>query len=515
MFKIFDRVITFITSQLKYRRTWIGFAVILVVLFFVARGGVEPEAPTAETPLPQVYTGTVGAQAGQGSVLLIGLVEAKTQASLQAEVGGRVVSVPVSLGQTVTAGSVIAQLENASERAAVTQAQGAYEAALAGASQGNSGVREAEIQLEQAQTAYNAAVATAYTTLSSVVSGTIDDFFSDPTSSIPGLRVSGDTFSLNRDRVALQSELPKLQTALATLSPQTTDQVATEATAVATRMLGMVDSFYAIIVRDGERDQLHGAPLSSYATEVLAARTSLSGTITALENAKRSLASANESLDRIRVGGTDTNVSLANAQIKQALGALRSVEANLAKTIIRSPITGTVNSLSIRAGDFVSAGTPLAEIANNSGLEITTYINESEVPLFTVGTAVQINGVATGTVTNVAPAVEASTGKIEIRIGVGDSTLKPGDSVQIAGIVGNSVETASTLSVPLAAVKFDGADSFVFTLGDDNVLVRTPVEVGAVIGDNIVITSGVEARTVIVLDARGLTAGTMVVPVTK
>ena len=58
-------------------------------------------------------------------------VEAVSEANLQAETGGRITSVSVDVGDTVSAGKVLATIESSAQRAALVQAQGAYEAAVA------------------------------------------------------------------------------------------------------------------------------------------------------------------------------------------------------------------------------------------------------------------------------------------------------------------------------------------------------------------------------------------------
>src|SRR3989338_7504424 len=63
---------------------------------------------------------------------LLGTVTSRSEATIRAEIGGKIIAVYQKLGDYVGAGTVIAEFENAGERASVLQAEGAYEAANAG-----------------------------------------------------------------------------------------------------------------------------------------------------------------------------------------------------------------------------------------------------------------------------------------------------------------------------------------------------------------------------------------------
>ncbi len=65
-------------------------------------------------------------------VPLVGSVTSVNEAIVRAESSGRLTRVYKKLGDYVSAGSVIGEFENSLERAAVLQAQGAYESAKAG-----------------------------------------------------------------------------------------------------------------------------------------------------------------------------------------------------------------------------------------------------------------------------------------------------------------------------------------------------------------------------------------------
>ena len=164
-------------------------------------GVVKDEAkPLVSVTTPLKYTDT-------STLSLIGTVRAFTEAQITAEVGGRVTSVNAKLGQQVQAGSVLVTIENANERAALLQAEGAYEAAEAAAAAGNVGTKEAEIRLADSLLSLAAANDAAYGTAQNVLFATLDTQFSNPNGTYPGLRLStaaGNDF-LRSERIDFQT----------------------------------------------------------------------------------------------------------------------------------------------------------------------------------------------------------------------------------------------------------------------------------------------------------------------
>jgi RND family efflux transporter MFP subunit len=236
-------------------------------------------------------------------------------------------------------------------------------------------------------------------------------------------------------------------------------------------------------------------------------RSLLINTQLALNNERTALESALDTVTRAQLGANESNSSAANAQVKQALGSLRAAQANLAKTIIRTPISGTVNSLDIRTGDFVNSFAQVALVANNNALEIITFIGENDREVFAIGDTVTLDGQYDGTVTRIAPAVNAGTGKTEVRIASESQDLQNGDSVRVNKEVAG--DTISQVIIPLSAVKFALNDGSVFVI-EDNKLVDRPVTLGTVRGGSVEILDGLSITDEFVADARGLVAATEV-----
>jgi RND family efflux transporter MFP subunit len=429
-----------------------------------------------------------------------------------AEASGRVTSVNASLGQTVPVGFVIATLENASERAAVLQAEGVYEAALAQAEQSGVGLNEAATNLTRAQNAAIATYQSSYNTVNGVVRNNIDEFFANPESRLPGLRIDGkgQTTFLNSERVAFQDLLLSWQLETTALTTDSDLILALEsARARVNRTIVIIDTFIVLFTAEDTDRSYTDSELIAFSSNFTNLRSSLQASRAAINNDIAALENAQDSVKRAEISASGSQNSAADAQVKQALGALRSAQANLAKTILRTPISGSVNTVNVRVGDFVTNQQVVARVANNNALEIITFVGDKEIDAFTVGSTVVIEDRYEGTVTEIAPAVDPVTRKTEVRIAIETEAIQNGDTVRITKTFNTESLANQPVNIPLSAVKFEIEDGFIFVVEDGKLKTR-PVKLGIVRGGSVEITAGLNSTDEFVLDARGLLPGTEV-----
>jgi RND family efflux transporter MFP subunit len=478
----------------------IGAVVLLLCVGLIVHSlARSPETAGVAETIPSVTVSRVDALGTAGTLDLVGAVEAVDEVHLESEASGRVTAVPVALGASVGAGAVIARIENANEYAALLQAEGVYDAAVAAAASSDVGVSDARAN---AVSAYRSA----YTTVNDVILNTVDQLYGDPNApQTPGLRVSayGDTNFLNTERVAYQTLLPDWQREAASLSASDDlDAALAEARQRTERTLNIVEIFLRVLPREDANGAFSASERAAIQDEFVSAQKSLNATLAAIDGAKDALA-------RAELSGTGGAVSSADASVKQALGALRSAQANYQKTIITTPIGGTVNALSVKTGDYLAIGSPVALIANNGALIITTYVNAKERERIAIGDTVILDDTTDGTVSNIAPAIDPSTGKIEVKIAVGaDEDLKNGDTVSLHFVASSTpAAVGGDLRVPLAAFKITPDGPVAFTVEDDGTLAAHAVVLGAIESDSVVVKEGLAPDMEIVTDARGLKEG--------
>jgi RND family efflux transporter MFP subunit len=125
-------------------------------------------------------------------------------------------------------------------------------------------------------------------------------------------------------------------------------------------------------------------------------------------------------LARLQAGARPEEVAQARARLRKAEVAVASARDQLAYTIIKAPISGTVIHRGIEAGEMVTPGVsetgdrkPLLTVADLSKLVVESDINQIDVGKLTLGQSVSIRvdtlpGVAfSGSVYKVAPAAVA------------------------------------------------------------------------------------------------------------
>ncbi len=492
--------------------TLIVLAITAYLIFFAGDNSVVEE--NTATKLPSVVVASAGNTSGDSTFTAVGSLQAVSEAKLQTESGGRIVGVYTQLGATVRAGAIIARLEGASESAQLLQAQGAYEAAIAGSAQGDVGKNEADNAKKAAQ---NAAVTTyknAYTSVSGVVFTSLDKFYANPNSQVPGVRISkANTSFQNMERVKLQTSLPALQSKATSLNANSNlNGALNEAEATTKQVLAMVDDFISAFNKENPNVQYTAADYIQLAGEFTALRGQLVGVLSSIDAARTGLSSAEEAIKRAAIAGSGNQVSSADAQIKIALGSLRSAQASYEKTLVRTPIKGVVNALYLKTGEYASPATPAAIIANNNqGLEVSTSVSQEESALIKIGDEVRIDKVAKGTIAAIGGSIDPTTGKVAVKISVDENgSLQNGSTVSVVFTTEKSSDTYE-VSIPLSAVKMTGSGPIVFTVdADKNTLIANPIVLGNIRGDVVVVTSGINRDTPIVTDGRGLKEGTEV-----
>lgn len=491
------------------RHTMVLAALLLIgggVSSYLSRDTVEE---IINVTVPEVEVMSVTELSAEARFDTIGKVEAISEANLQAEAGGRVTGVNVKIGDRVRAGQVLATIENSAQRASLVQAQGSYEAALAASAQSDVGVSEA---LTGVQNAQNNAVSTynaSYNTVNSVVLNNIDQFFTYPNGQIPGLRIEGDATTLNNERIAYQQILPSWQAKSNTLSTRADlNQELRYARTQVQRTIDFVDLFIAVFNQGGKVGGYTEEQLQAYSVTFSALRAQLIAQRTSIDTALSALASADDGITRAELAAQGGRVSAADAQVKIALGSLQAAQSAYQKTIIRTPIQGVVNAFYLKSGDFTAPGQPAAIVANNNGLQIKTFVNETDSANLNVGDPVTIEDGAAGVITAKAAALDPTNGKVAVVVGVEeDSKLTNGATVKLTfSQITEQAEVTDRILIPLSALKITADGTFVFTV-ENNTLKALPVTQGQLFGNNVEVLEGISKESLIVTDARGLKDG--------
>ncbi len=460
---------------------------------------------------------------------LLGTVTSLSEANIKAEASGKLVGVYAKLGDRVSAGEVIAEFDNSGERAALLSAQGAYDAAKAGqgtvALSGDSASvsqNSAKDALDGAKTSVLNTLSAAYISMDDAVRVKSDAAFRNPQTTnaqfIVNTSDSKLSIDLPQERTSIENMLKARSAKNQTLTMDS-DMLAelSAAQGEAEQVKDFLDQLslaYSHAIPDSTVTQ---ATISGYQAANGLARSGISGTLSSITAVRGQF---NAALAGTKVAAntvtqtTQGSTLAADANVKAALGALQGAQSRLEKTIVRSPITGTINSLSVETGDFISPFGDIAVVSNNGALEVIAYATDDDAKVLKVGGKVTLNDTVTGVITRIASALDPKTKKIEVRIGItGDKGgLINGQSVRIAAAraLASLSKKDSVLQIPLSALKITPTGSVVFTVSASSTLIAHPVTQGTLLGNQIVITEGLTPDMIIVTDARGLKDGAKV-----
>lgn len=460
---------------------------------------------------------------------LLGTVVSRNEANIRAESSGKLAVVYKKLGDYVSAGEIIAEFDNGAERAGLLQASGAYDAAKVGqttaALSSNTAAissGSADLSLESAKTSALNAINAAYVSLDDAVRVKSDGSFRNPQTRDPQFIVTTSdaklSISLPQERATIEELLKAREAKNRTLT--TNSDLVSELNAVESdtmtvkNYLDNLSLAFSHAIPDASVPQ---ATIDGYKASNGLARTGVSGALTAIGGARSAL---NGSIAGSMVAANNLTQSshgsslAADASVKAALGALNAAQVRLEKTIVRSPISGTINSLAVETGDYVSPYGDIAVVSNNGALEILAYATDEDAKVLKVGGKVIINDMTNGIITRIASALDPKTKKIEVRIGINGNSnnLTNGQSVRVnaARAIAPIGKKASVIQIPLSALKITPTGTIVFTVSASSTLIAHNVKEGALMGDQIVIAEGLTPDMVIVTDARGLKDGAKV-----
>jgi multidrug efflux pump subunit AcrA (membrane-fusion protein) len=224
--------------------------------------------------------------------------------------------------------------------------------------------------------------------------------------------------------------------------------------------------------------------------------------------AEAELQAARHTLSLARSGSTEGRKQ-ALAERERARAALQGAMVERAFTVIRSPISGVVASVSTQEGETVAAGLSaptFLTVVDLERLQVHAYVDEVDIGKVAAGQPVAFT-------VDAFPSREFS-GRVEAiypSATLQDNVVKYVVTVMIAGEYGGylrpemtasvriDLQTRSVLAVPVRAVRREGGKSVVF-VQDDGRTVTRPVRVGWRDGPWIEIIDGVREGERVLLD---------------
>ena len=227
-----------------------------------------------------------------------------------------------------------------------------------------------------------------------------------------------------------------------------------------------------------------------------------------VQAAEANFAEANRQLDLLRNGSRPEDLAQAEAQLAQAIAAIRGIEVQLEDTIIRAPFAGIITQKYANAGAFVtptttasltnsSTSTSIVAIAN--GLEIIAKVPEVDIAQIKIGQEVEIIADAfpaetfKGKVRLIAPEaiIEQNVTSFQVRVMLetGKDKLQSGMNTDLR-FIGQMINNA--LVVPTVAIVTQEGKTGVLVADANGKSQFRPVTIGTTVDDQTQILSGVQ-----------------------
>ena len=240
-----------------------------------------------------------------------------------------------------------------------------------------------------------------------------DELFTNDLSSNPKLTFITTDSQAENDvawtRIVVQQSLNEFRAQVATLP---TDQGALDA--LLTTVKGRLTTYAAFLLR--LQDALNGAAgisqttittykgyMNTARTEVHTAlaniatqeqgiaaqqalnRTNIANAHTAVTSAQNVLQSAQKDLALKQAGATTEKLAAQEAQVKAAEAGVQVIQAQLAKSVLRSPFAGIIATQDAKVGQIITPSVPLVSVLSQDPFIIEARISEADIAEVKVG----------------------------------------------------------------------------------------------------------------------------------
>lgn len=367
-------------------------AVVILIggIFYFSRGDKSPDFVVAKKGnITQLVSVT-------------GRIKPAESVDLAFEKGGKISRVYAKVGDRVIVGQLLASLNNADLAAQLSQAEANLESEKAKLNELKLGTRPEEMKVQEVK------VENAKTALEDAKKNLIDKLKDSYTKSDDAIRNNSDQLFVN------PRGTPQLSFSI--LDSQLKNNLESERIVIETRLNGWKSSLDnlslandLLFVASAAKDNLNiiksfldnlalavgmltSSPIISqttidnYKSVVSTARTSINTAITNLSAAEEKLRNAESDLNlaetelALKTAGTlPEQIAAQEAQVKEAEANVKNYQAQVAKTVIYSPINGIVARQDVKVGETASADTPVISLISDAQFEIEVNIPEADV----------------------------------------------------------------------------------------------------------------------------------------
>jgi multidrug efflux system membrane fusion protein len=192
----------------------------------------------------------------------------------------------------------------------------------------------------------------------------------------------------------------------------------------------------------------------------------------------------------------------AQANVDAAQAAYRGQSNQAGYAALVADIDGVVTAVEAEVGQVVAAGTPVVRVARQGEKEVVIGLPEDKVESLRRVADVQVRlwadpqRTVAGKIREISPIADAATRTYTAKVSIPD-TLADARLGMTAVVLFNSKMATPQIKVPLTALFYEKSATSVW-LVERNTVRLVPVNVGAAVGNQIVLSGGVQAGQTVV-----------------
>lgn len=457
-------------------------SVVLVAIgagFYLFRGGEQTDTQN----IAIVKRGDIIQEVG-----VTGRVKPASTVDLGFEKSGRIQNVYVKVGNHVSQGSLLAEIESSGAQATLQEVS----ARLAELKRGS---RPEEITVKEAELAkYEQDLANTYDGILDIAldafSKADDALHTKMTGIFSGFKTTSYKFTYQicdsqldisttalKQQAEIDFDVWRGETTVATSLSKTSEEQLKLLSQTETHTK-IVKTFLEDVSRTLTLDcTTTNTALDTYRTNVNTARTNINTVLATINTKKQTIASLMATITKTKNELSLLNAGTASEVITAQEARVLSAQGELLKHKIFAPISGTLTKVDAVTGEFANTATPLLTIISDTSFEIEAYIPEADIAKIKIGNNARITLDAYGSdvlflgrVTSINPAEtiidNVPTYKVTFHFTKNDSRIKSGMTANI------DIATASrtgVLFIPARAIITREGSKFVTVMSTDGI----------------------------------------------
>ncbi len=336
-------------------------------------------------------------------VSVTGRVKPAESVDLAFEKSGKVARIYVNVGDKVTSGQLLMSLNNADLSAQLAQAEASARVQKSKLDELKVGTRLEDIEVKKSELKkaqqdlvndYESVIDVlndAYNKTDDAVRKQVSDLFSNSEESNPQLTFitpnSQAEIDVEFQRFMLSHELNKWNDELNQLDIVSSLNLLDQGLENAKSRLILTRNFLTRLMDTVIGNvNLTQTTINTYKTNINTARTNINTALASVNDQAQTIASQKITVETIQnelnlklAGSTPEEIAAQEAEVEDAEANVLNYQAQLAKTILRSPINGIVTLQDTELGEIVSANTIILSVISSAKFEIEVNVPEADI----------------------------------------------------------------------------------------------------------------------------------------